>query len=91
MAKAASSKASENGGATGPANGVADECLLKTSAAFGEGIDIGRFDDGISVAAKGADGLVVREKEDDIGLFCRDGSKSDHDGQERKRDEKFDE
>jgi len=73
---AACGETGENGGPTGPADGVADESLLETGAAFGESVDIGRFNDGVSVAAESANRLVVSEEEDDVWLFSREGRNS---------------
>ena len=73
VAIASGGESGENGGAAGPANRVADESLLETSAAFGESVDIWGLNNGVSVAAQGADSLIVGEKEDDVGFFGSEG------------------
>lgn len=80
---AACGETGENGGPTGPADGVADESLLETGAAFGESVDIGRLNDGISVAAESTNRLVVSEEEDDVWLFSREGRNSRKEEEER--------
>ena len=48
---------------------MAYEGLLKAGSTLCEAVNIGSLDDGVSIAAKGADRLIVREEKDDVGLL----------------------
>ncbi len=63
-AVATGGEAGEDGGAAGPTNGVTDEGFFKTSAAFGESVNVRGLDDGISVTTDRADCLVIGEEKE---------------------------
>ena len=64
-------QATQNSCTTHPTNRMTHESVAETRAAFGQGIDIRRLDDIVAVATNRARGLIIREKEDDVGLFRR--------------------
>jgi len=60
-------EAGENDGARGRAGSSGGEGLGEADALGCQGIEVGRFNDGISVAACDG-GLVIGDEEDDVGL-----------------------
>ena len=84
-AVAATGQSCENRRAAHPADGVADVGIVEPGAAFREPIDVGCLNDGVSVTADGAGGLVVGKEEDDVGRICRgdEGGAEKESGEEK--------
>ena len=58
--------AGENGRAAAAADGGGDEVVAEEDAVFGESIDVGRFDNGVAVAAEVIEALIIGLDEQDI-------------------------
>ena len=83
-AVAASGHAGEDGGATGPADRVADDGIFEAGSFLGEFVDVGGVDIRVAVAAEGAGGLVVGKEEDDVGFFAFSAGVLNEQGEEEK-------
>ena len=69
--KASACQSTEDRGATDPANGMADTCIVKSCALSCQCINVGRLYDWVAIASQRAGGLVVSEEKYDVRRLFR--------------------